>query len=221
MIENKTENKTVETIEKKDEGFTSFYDVKMQGILTDYEIKEDESVQLLFNEKVQLEDNMGMKFVQHSVRLRMSRQILKSELESLLNTTIEVNDVTEMHSYKKIEEGVYDFSKIEKTTFSATTFKKITDKVEGDFKLFRMFEIAKIANVAPLTDWNQKTRKNTVKKGECLVQYYVKNGNKNTLHNIKVISLDYKNGLSLVGKKIKVLDYREGKTPSCTRIERL
>jgi hypothetical protein len=223
MNEIKNENKTVETVEAKVGEYTPFYEVKMQGKLFDFEMKEDGSTQLLFEETIQIDVNGTLlpKLVQHSVRLRASKPLMKPELESLMGTTIEVNNIKEIISYKKIEDGVYDFDKVESIAFVGTSYKKITEEVEGNFKLFRMFEIEKVANIAPETEYDFKKKKTSIKKDVCLVQYYVKNGNKRSLHNIRVNGLDYKNGLELLGKKAKVLDYKDGKTPTCTRIEKI
>lgn len=223
MSEIKNENKTVETVETKVGEYTPFYDVKMQGILDSYVMQEDGSTQLLFEETIQIDINGTLlpKLVQHSVRLRASKPLMKPELEALKGTTIEVNDVEEIKNYKKIEEGVYDFDKVESISFVASSYKKITVEVEGNFKLFRMFEIEKVANVSPETEFDFKKKKTLLKKDVCLVQYYVLKGTKKSLHNIRVNGLDYKNGLELLGKKVKVLDYKDGKTPTCTRIEKI
>lgn len=216
------ENNTV-AVEAKTE-YKPFYDVKMIGVLSEYDLKDNGEVQFIFEEKkaVEFDGIKTFEFVTHSLRLKPTTSLTTKDLDSIKGQNIEIKDVVEKPIYEKHADGETNYDKVERMTYVATSYSKSNETQEGDFKLFRMFDIDKVANIVPLADYNARTRKKVLRKGECTVQYHIKD-NKGTrrLKDIKVIGLDYKDGLNLIGKKIKVNDYKEGKTSSCTSYKEL
>ena len=214
-----TENTATDILndEKRD-----FYDVKIVGKVDSYLKYDDGKFQLSFVEikEDKLDDGtLNVDYIPRSVKL--DKKTTEAEIKALVGQTLEFNEVKEWKKYKKIEDGKLDFSTPIEVNYTVYDFKKI-EKVEDEFyfEVFRMFDIDKIINVNASTDYDRKTGKKTVKKGEATIQYFAQLETKRALKSILVRNLDYKTALKLVGKKVTVLDYNDNtKRPACTKLK--
>jgi hypothetical protein len=210
---------TSENDEVKKE-FEDWFKVKIQGIVKSYKLHDDGSLQLKFQEVV--EKTIGTTtyedYEDKSIRIRRDKAFTDSEAKAFLNKTVESIDVMEKAQYKKISDGNYDFSKVEKYYYSANNVKLIDKKIENDYQLSKIFEF-KVINIVPALKYDQRKRTQTIDKTKSVLMYEVQNDTLKTLHKISVQDLPFVKAQELRNKDVIVLDLQQkGSNYFCSKI---
>lgn len=158
-------NGSTSEIDEVKKEFEDWFKVKIQGIVKSYKLHEDGSLQLKFQEVV--EKTIGTTtyedYEDKSIRIRKDKPFTDDEVKAFLNKTVESIDVEEKPQYKKIADGNYDFSKVEKYYYSANNVKVIDKKIENDYQLSKIFEF-KVINIVPALKYDQRKRTQTIDK---------------------------------------------------------
>lgn len=200
--------------------FEDWFKVKIQGIVKSYKLHDDGSLQLKFQEVV--EKTIGTTtyedYEDKSIRIRKDKAFTDSEAKAFLNKTVESIDVVEKAQYKKISDGNYDFSKVEKYYYSANNVKLIDKKIENDYQLSKIFEF-KVINIVPALKYDQRKRTQTIDKTKSVLMYEVQNDTLKTLHKISVQDLPFVKAQELRNKDVIVLDLQQkGSNYFCSKI---
>ena len=211
-----------ESFDEPKKEFQDWFKVKIQGIVTSYKIYEDNSLQLKFQEVIQ-KTISGITFDDYedrSIRIRINNQIFQDkEIKALIGRSVEIVDVKETPQYKKIANGEYDFTKVEKYTYSANNLTVINSKIKNGYQLFKIFEL-KVFNAIPSISYDKRKRTQIVDKDRSILLYQVKNDTLITTHKIIVENLPLATALTLKGKDIVVLDLKIiGKNQICSKIK--
>lgn len=210
---------TTENDEVKKE-FEDWFKVKIQGIVKSYKLHDDGSIQLKFQEVVEksIEGTTYEDYEDKSIRIRKDKAFTDIEAKAFLNKTIESIDVVEKPQYKKISDGNYDFSKVEKYYYSANNVKAIDKKIENDYQLSKIFEF-KVINIVPALKYDQRKRTQTIDKTKSVLMYEVQNDTLKTLHKITVQDLTFVKAQELKNKDVIVLDLQQkGSNFFCSKI---
>lgn len=197
---------TEETTAKKT--IEEWFKVKITGLINSYKVHDDGSLQVKFQEVIEKE-LQGVKYNDYedrSVRIRIEGKIFTDEDgKKLLNKFVEIKNVTETAQYRKITDGEYDFSKVEKYVYSANNINLINTKVEGNYKLYKIFEL-RVKDIAPAITYNQRLRRQEIDKNSTVLFYETSRDTLNSIHKITVEGLILSAAKPLKDKEIVVMD---------------
>lgn len=201
--------------------FEEWFKVKIQGIVKSYKIHENGSLQLKFQEVVEKTvDGISFKeYEDKSIRITQDKPFTEKSVKELLNKAVEIIDVKESAQYKKVAEGEYDFSKVERYVYSADNFKVIDKEIPNAYQLFKIFDF-RVKDVIPALKYDMRKRKQTIDKDKAVLLYEISHDTLSTLHKITVNGLTYNQAQDLKNKDIVVLDLQQiGKNNFCSKIK--
>lgn len=207
--------------EQAKQEFEDWFKVKIQGLVKSYKIHENGSLQIKFQQVVE-KDIGGIKFNDYedkSVRITQDKPFTDKQGKDLVGKSIEIIDIDEIAQYKKIGDGQYDFTKIERYFYSANNFKVIDKEIENGYQLFKIFDF-KVMDIAPAVKYDQRKRKQVIDKDKSILVYEINNDTLSTLHKITVNGLEFRQAQMLKGKDVVVLDLVQlGKNYYCSKIK--
>lgn len=203
--------------------FEDWFKVKIQGMVKSYKIHDDGSLQLKFLEVVE-KTVSGVTYKDYedkSIRIRKpdNKLFTDKEVDSIVNKSVEIIDVTETTQYKKIADGQYDFNKIEGYFYSANNIKIIDKKIPNGYELFKIFELT-VMDAIPSISYDQRKRAQVLDKDKSVLVYEINKSTLSTTHKIIVEGLNLASAQQLKGKDIVVLDLVvKGKNYICSKIK--
>jgi len=201
--------------------FEDWFKVKIQGVVKSYKIHENGSLQLKFQEVIEktVDSITFNEYEDKSIRITQDKHFSEKFAKELLDKSVEIIDVKENAQYKKIAEGQYDFSKVERYFYSADNVKLIDKAVENNYQLYKIFDF-KVKDVIPAIKYDARKRKQTVDKDKAVLLYEIAHDTLSTLHKITVNGLTYNQAQDLKDKDIIVLDLHQiGKHNFCSKIK--
>jgi len=201
--------------------FEDWFKVKIQGVVKSYKIHKNGSLQLKFQEVIEKTVD-GITFNDYqdkSIRITQDKPFTEKFAKDLISKSVEIIDVKESPQYKKISDGQYDFSKVERYFYSADNVKAIDKKVNNGYQLFKIFEF-KVKDVVPAVKYDTRKRKQTIDKDKSVLLYEISNDTLSTLHKITVNGLSFVQAQELKDKEVVVLDLQQiGKNNFCSKIK--